>query len=92
MFLSHFAPVLSRQLRKSFSVPSAKEGLTAGFGMTKYLGEVRLKASRGKQLGSGREAIVKTKTYGSRLEGIPVRRCGVLLLSLLPFDYCLTIV
>ena len=41
-------------------------GLTAGFGMIKYLGEVRLKTSRGKQLGSGWEAIVKTKT-GHRL-------------------------
>ena len=36
-------------------------GLTAGFGIAKYLGEVRLKTSRGKQLGSGCEAVVSTQ-------------------------------
>ena len=39
---------------------ASSRGLTAGFGMTEDLGKVRLKTSRGKQLGSGCEAIVKT--------------------------------
>ena len=40
---------------------AASRGLTGGFGTTEDLGEVRLKTSRGKQLGSGCEAIVLTQ-------------------------------